>query len=180
MKTNGSRLRPIITCLLITILVSPSYSTLFLHAGDVYEWDFSLAPGGSPNAWISFGYDLIHNEDQVRASYFEDSISESPVWRYTFKGESFSYGTGSYSVNFASYGFFQDMDGVFLLEVLRGSVGLESLGIATNIGGINYYSQVRPTFIPEYASGPKILSAVALFFVLMKRQKRIIQVSYNL
>ena len=158
---------------LFAVFTQKSYATVFLKEGDVFEWHFNVSLGGRGDAWVQFNWqDYIHGADKVKTSFFEDSIYETPLSTGYYVGDPFSYLSGGYYSGFSSKGYFQDGDGVFLLQVIKGSVALDAVAVSANIGGRNFFSEIRPTAIPELANVSGMFGSIVFVFSVICSSNR--------
>ena len=141
--------------LLFALLASSASAAITAYQGEAYVWQFHLTTGGTEFAVVQ--YDAANKLDvgeSASLEFYEDSLAEAPLMVATTTGPA----NGWIHVGFAGNGFFQDLDGIFVVRILSGSAAIKSLYVSTKIDGVNYFASEHPA-IPE--PSPFLLAVVA-------------------
>ncbi len=139
---------------------------LILTHGQSFEFEFqaisiySSAPLGNPpaqyaNTHFHLGSDDLDSGDSLIFSVFENSTAEPVLRSGLFNGSSSGFTGGGFFLGDLPSVPWQDKQGVLRIEVVTGTVELDSFSVETLIGVQNYEQTYA---IPEPNS-------VALFFI---------------
>ena len=140
---------------MFALLASSASAAITAYQGEAYVWQFHLTKGGTEFALVQ--YDAANRLDvgeSARLEFYEDSLTEAPLMVKTTTGPA----NGYIFVGFAGNGFFQDLDGIFVVRNLSGSAAIKSLYVSTKIDGVNYFASEHPA-IP--VPSPFVLAVVA-------------------
>jgi len=163
----------------LTLVLSPSLveAGLTLSGGQSFEYEFSSIFSTTPFsddpfvfAGFSVSGDILTDGEALIFAVFEDSTDQVPIRSGTFEGVSTvpsggGLGGGGFltSVALAPW---QDLQGIFKVEVTSGTIELSSFNAATVIGG-DYYEQTY--VIPEPNSVSLLLLGTGIFYLRRKR-----------
>lgn len=146
---------------------------LALSAGDVFEWSFSLSPGGDQFA-RSVGITLAASDnlalgDQMEIELFEDDFTEARLRQYTFNGT--ASGADGLFMLISMYDYFQDRNGSLRINMTTGSAYIQSITVVAGISGVNHRASIQPATIPEPTTYSLFFSILATS-PLLGRKKR--------
>jgi hypothetical protein len=155
MKTIKRGLLP--TLLILFSILSPCIvkASLILNSGQSFEFEFSSIASTTPFPDDHFSYagwrvgtGIIESDYSIIFSVFEDNTTQAPIRSGTFEGDTIPpyMLTGGTFLTSAALAPWQDLQGVFKIEVVSGAIELKSFSAATVVGG-DYYEQTYA--IPE-------------------------------
>ncbi len=149
MKIIKRGLLPIL--LILFSILSPCIvkAGLILNTGQSFEYEFSSIASTTPFSDDHFeyaswrvGFRIIESDYSIIFSVFEDNTTQFPIRSIPFQGYTDSSGgiTGGGLLTSAALAPWQDLQGVFKIEVVSGAIELKSFVAATVVGG-DYYEQ---------------------------------------
>jgi hypothetical protein len=155
MKTIKRGLLP--TLLIFFSILSPCIvkASLILNSGQSFEFEFSSIASTTPFPDDHFSYagwrvgtGIIESDYSIIFSVFEDNTTQAPIRSGTFEGDTIPpyMLTGGTFLTSAALAPWQDLQGVFKIEVVSGAIELKSFSATTVVGG-DYYEQTYA--IPE-------------------------------
>jgi hypothetical protein len=122
---------------------------LILNTGQSFEYEFSSIASTTPFSDDLFryagwrvGFRIIESDYSIIFSVFEDNTTQVPIRSGTFNGNTDPSGgiTGGGFLTSAALAPWQDLQGVFKIEVVSGAIELKSFNAATVVGE-DYYEQ---------------------------------------
>ena len=149
MKTIKRGLLP--TLLIFFSILSPCIvkASLILNSGQSFEFEFSSIASTTPFPDDHFSYagwrvgtGIIESDYSIIFSVFEDNTTQDPIRSGTFNGNTDPSGgiTGGGFLTSTALAPWQDLQGVFKIEVVSGAIKLKSFNAATVVGE-DYYEQ---------------------------------------
>jgi hypothetical protein len=159
-----------VVCLLL-FSADPGDCSIILSAGDSYSLEFTSLDYFGPYTGPDYNYAAIglapasQVSTQFIFSLYENSINEPYITSWTesvileFGLHGFYFSNGSMKIPW------QDMQGIFYIEMLSGAMALDSLYAAAIIDGDVYHHVFRPVPIP----GSLVLLMSGLFPILASR-----------
>ena len=159
----------------LTLTSSVVDAGLILNAGQSFELEFSSISSTAPFSDDPFGYagfnvgtGIIESDFSVLFSVFEDNTSQPALQSGTFDGTTIPPAmiTGGGYLTSVALAPWQDLQGIFKVEVISGTIELSSFDASTVIGG-QYYEQSYA--VPEPNSVALLFTGVGVLYLRRKR-----------
>lgn len=170
MKIKKTTLIPIVSIILLVLSPCIVNAGRVLSDGQSFEFEFdfinsSVASFDDPFIFSFFdlGGDILEGGESLIFSVFEDNTGQAAIRSTTIGGG--TVGGFGYSTPVATAPW-QDLQGVFRIEVITGAIELDSFKAATVFEG-QYYEQTYA--IPEPNSAALLLLGAGVFYLRRKR-----------